>query len=87
MRNKKWSNHEETYSDLLLFLPFTDEANELSEDVDECLKIYNENKEIVVRNKKFIYPFTQDEHLVQTIIESISSNLHCTCVIDSVQGT
>ena len=69
-RNKKWSSHEEMYSELLLYIPYITESEELSEDPEKCAEIYEENKTVIVENKKCIYPFTQDENLVQDIIES-----------------
>lgn len=66
-------SHEQVYSDILLFLPFTNESKELATDPTNCLALYEGNKFIIDDNRKFIYPFSKDVYMVNMIIASEES--------------
>ena len=55
--SKKKVNHEQQYSELLLYTNWRDEINEFHPDNGEdCIKEYNERIDIIKRNKEAIYP-------------------------------
>lgn len=68
--HKKKMSHEQMYSELLLFLPFTNELKDLSVDPTKCMELYEKKKEKINEKRKSIYPFSQDIDLVEMIIDS-----------------
>ena len=68
--HKKKMSHEQIYSDLLLFLPYTNELKELPTESTRCMALYEKKKIVINENMKSIFPFSQDIDLVNTIMES-----------------
>ena len=53
--NKK-KDYEELYAEMLLFLPWTDEAELFCNDGDKCIKLFNKSRNTISRNRKSIFP-------------------------------
>ena len=55
--SRKKDGHEQQYSELLLFTHWRNEVDEFHPDNGkECVKVYNERKELIKQNKEAIYP-------------------------------
>ena len=56
--SKKKEYLESIYSELLLFLPWKRESDLKENNPEECLALFNQNDEIIKRNKGAIFPNT-----------------------------
>ena len=83
----KKKGYEEAYADLLLFYPWRDEVKDLfPNDGDECINLFNNNLEIIMENKRSIYPYCdaiekmtadlekEQDVRPQHIVETLDSN-------------
>ena len=68
---KKQGPHEIIYSELVLFLPWKNEVEELKpHNRLECEKCFQDNFDIIKRNKKSIYPHSEMVDTIREILES-----------------
>ena len=76
-RHKK-TNHEQTYSELLLFLPWFDEAELFADPDDEnkCKQLYLDKKEIIETNRKKIFPFAKTIEVLYDMAEAEERPAH-----------
>ena len=69
--DRKESLHEEAYSELLLFFPWRNEETDLFlQSETSCKKLYKDNEESILRNKKTIFPFKDRVCEMKDFLES-----------------
>ena len=56
--SKKKKGFEEQYSELLLFFPWRDESDLMSDSSESVVRLFNENIEIILQNRKDVLPFS-----------------------------
>ena len=69
--SKKKEYLESIYSELLLFFPWNNEKDLMENKPDECLRLFNENEEIIKANKGAIFPNTP---MVDAMMELLDSS-------------
>ena len=68
--NRK-SSHEQVYSEMLLFLPWRNEAEELkSVNPEECFRVYENNLKIIENNRRKMYPYSKEVDILEALITS-----------------
>ena len=74
-RHKK-SNHEQTYSELLLFYPWTDEKILCADNENDCKKLYLDHEETIEINRKKIFPFSKTIEVLQDMVSDEERPAH-----------
>ena len=84
--SKKKQRHEGIYSELLLFLPWKNETDLSPGDEENCIDLFNQNKEIIENNKRAIYPNSEMIDCMKELLESSEDNrpIHLS---DDIDGT
>ena len=62
---------ESVYSELLLYFPWSSENELKGNNVEECLELFNQNNEIIKKNKIAIFP---NSAMINAMIEMLDSN-------------
>ena len=62
---------EGVYSELLLYFPWSSENELKGNNVEECLELFNQNNEIIKKNKIAIFP---NSAMINAMIEMLDSN-------------
>ena len=73
--SKKKEGHEQYYADMLLYLPWRDEVNDLyRNEPDECIDLFRSNLSEIEQNKKGIFPYSGALEAIQAL-EKDEANL------------
>ena len=70
--SKKKEYMEGIYSELLLYFPWNSEKELNGNKVEECLELFNQNNEIIKKNKNAIFPKV---HIAKVKIHPISKHI------------
>ena len=69
--SRRKPGHEEHYSEMLLYLPWRDEIEDLlANDEIGCIQLYETCKNVIIHNKTRMFPFATHVEIMEKIIES-----------------
>ena len=71
----KKEGHEENFAELLLFFPWRDETEELFPgDQQMCIETFNRNLDIINKNRKYIFPFSEEVKEITEFMKNSEDN-------------
>ena len=73
---KKTENHEFVYSECLLYFPWKNEDELHRYSSEDSIKLYHDNREVIVKNKCKIFPFSQENELIEECLTSVDTTAH-----------
>ena len=68
---KKKENHECIYSECLLYLPWRNESELHRLSAESSLQLYSEHRDIINANKLKIFPFSQENEMIEQCLNSV----------------
>ena len=68
---RKTENHEFIYSECLLYLPWKSEDELHRHSPEDSIKLYHDKRELINQNKLKVFPFTQQNDLIEECLASI----------------
>ena len=70
--SKKKQGYEEYYAELLLFLPYRNEENDLPTDENGCQELFLFNFELLRQNRLKIFPYSNEIEAMRILLETTS---------------
>ena len=67
---RKEDLHEQLYAEMLIMLPWRMESELYPDDFERCRALFNENEEVIKRNRQMIFPFSKTIEVLRELIDN-----------------